>query len=916
MGSQSRGLSPEFQDAVIADFGVDAPAEFVASVVDFASSALKRYEATKKGHDAADAANALFNMDGFSCASALLSQALRIPVKTSSKVLPPQPLIANRLGEILLHRGMPNDARPLFEEGIALLEKTAVDHRIESAALHSNLAHVYSALDDPETAQQHLLTALQLHQQAHDYPWAIAQTLNALGRVEIELARASGPLYVNGFVNDNSQRHLRSADECFGLARETFESELPAHVDNLARTMLALLELATIRRDQDARTQLSTDLMQLAGAYELASSTEWDVLAQRAAVLFDAEHPERVINEIAERMAVVLPRLRPHEIHVGGLPTLFRAYSMLVDEHAMHLAQVITEIDERQIGSLLSNSSGRGLRAAYAPIVERMSLLIGHLLPSESEGEVSDWVYDIVVNRKGVVAEREGSAWLRARTTPERRAQFEEVRRLRSEVARVDLEGGDVGFIQDARERYRDAERELAKAEADLRPGNYTDGREWHVAVDEVRRSLPPDSMLVDLVPAVRRDGSEHAVAFIVSPLGGAPTRYLDLGLLGDVYERLNRAADLLSRAPQKGDTVSERLAELASTLPPLFAQIWVTPQVLIAPSGVWSRAPFSTFLDATARPLIERTTLSLVPSARWLTRFIERGASNEIPGTPLVIGDADFDAGLPSNLPFFMSMRVSQLPHTRTEAEDIATMLGIEPVLGPAATRTAVLQVVRPRVLHIASHGTFLTAIGSLAEQAEPRASVLSAVAGVVQEVDVSLASFGLVAQSNHGSVPVEDAHRRRVTWLTATGPSSPSSRSVLLLAGFNAWVGGSETPADIGNGMLSASEFALLELDSTDLVVLSACNSGAGAVDFADGSLLGLRTAALAAGATGCVSTLWEVPDASTAQFMQAFYRLHLGGEGSARALRQATLELRERYPDPFFWAPWVYEGGGQSR
>jgi CHAT domain-containing protein len=97
---------------------------------------------------------------------------------------------------------------------------------------------------------------------------------------------------------------------------------------------------------------------------------------------------------------------------------------------------------------------------------------------------------------------------------------------------------------------------------------------------------------------------------------------------------------------------------------------------------------------------------------------------------------------------------------------------------------------------------------------------------------------------------------------------------------------------------------------------VVLSACSSGAGAVDYSDGSLLGLRTAALAAGAAGCVSTLWEVPDASTAQLMQAFYRFRLAGDPSARALRQATLELRAQHSDPFFWAPWVYEGAEASR
>jgi CHAT domain-containing protein len=139
----------------------------------------------------------------------------------------------------------------------------------------------------------------------------------------------------------------------------------------------------------------------------------------------------------------------------------------------------------------------------------------------------------------------------------------------------------------------------------------------------------------------------------------------------------------------------------------------------------------------------------------------------------------------------------------------------------------------------------------------------------------------------------------------------ADPLSRSVLLLAGANAWIAGFDPPPPAGTGMLSAGEFALLDLAGTDLVVLSACQSAAGAVDYADGSLLGLRTAALHAGAARCVCSLWPVRDDVAAALVTAFYRHHVAGAPAAAALRAAQLEIRAAHPDPRHWAGWVAEG-----
>ncbi|HET8644720.1 MAG TPA: CHAT domain-containing protein, partial [Vicinamibacteria bacterium] len=94
--------------------------------------------------------------------------------------------------------------------------------------------------------------------------------------------------------------------------------------------------------------------------------------------------------------------------------------------------------------------------------------------------------------------------------------------------------------------------------------------------------------------------------------------------------------------------------------------------------------------------------------------------------------------------------------------------------------------------------------------------------------------------------------------------------------------------------DGRLTAAEVYGLRLDAP-LVVLSACRTGRGPVT-GDG-ILGLTRAFLSAGAGSLVATLWDVPDAPSAELVPAFYRALLRGEGRAAALRAAQLDLLAR-------------------
>ena len=99
-------------------------------------------------------------------------------------------------------------------------------------------------------------------------------------------------------------------------------------------------------------------------------------------------------------------------------------------------------------------------------------------------------------------------------------------------------------------------------------------------------------------------------------------------------------------------------------------------------------------------------------------------------------------------------------------------------------------------------------------------------------------------------------------------------------------------------------------LDLLDTELVVLSACETGLGEVRIGEG-VFGLRRSFVLAGARTLVMSLWKVPDRQTQELMEEFYRRVLAGEPRADALRKAQMSIRAGYPDPFYWGAFICQG-----
>ena len=176
---------------------------------------------------------------------------------------------------------------------------------------------------------------------------------------------------------------------------------------------------------------------------------------------------------------------------------------------------------------------------------------------------------------------------------------------------------------------------------------------------------------------------------------------------------------------------------------------------------------------------------------------------------------------------------------------------------------------------------------------------------------------SPSIIHISTHGFYypdTVSDEYRKNMMY-SATGDirfkyaDDPLLRSGLILAGGNNTWKGLPRPEGVEDGILTAREVSNMNLLNTELVVLSACQTGQGDVKGSEG-VEGLQRGFKMAGVHYIIMSLWQVPDKETTEFMEHFYSLWPGGELSIRdAFRETQLKMMHKYPnEPYKWAGFV--------
>ncbi|WP_424963169.1 CHAT domain-containing protein [Ekhidna sp.] len=213
----------------------------------------------------------------------------------------------------------------------------------------------------------------------------------------------------------------------------------------------------------------------------------------------------------------------------------------------------------------------------------------------------------------------------------------------------------------------------------------------------------------------------------------------------------------------------------------------------------------------------------------------------------------------------------LSPLPGTKAELEAISGItkskgFSTKAFMQNQATEENFKSIQSPALLHVATHGFFLPESQASGEK--------------VFGVDVSQAK------------------------------DNPLLRSGLMLANAEQTMQGDDHDVEVkstNNGVLTAYEVITLDLKSTDLVVLSACETGLGEVKSGEG-VYGLQRAFQVAGAESVVMSLWKVSDEATMQLMTNFYKEWMGGKPKEVAFFAAQKKLRESFPEPYYWGAFV--------
>lgn len=219
----------------------------------------------------------------------------------------------------------------------------------------------------------------------------------------------------------------------------------------------------------------------------------------------------------------------------------------------------------------------------------------------------------------------------------------------------------------------------------------------------------------------------------------------------------------------------------------------------------------------------------------------------------------------------FFDGEGISELPGTKAEIEGIEAIfrknnLKVRVIEGEKATESFLKGVQSLWVLHLATHGFFLNDV-----EREDQAKVTEP---IVSAVDTKY-------------------------------ELNPLFRSGLLFAH------AAQAIKSGGDGILTAYEVMNMDLRNTDLVVLSACETGLGVIKNGEG-VYGLQRAFQTAGAKTVLISLWSVDDEVTKELMALFYDNWLTKNQPEReAFFNAQRKIKLKYPDPYYWAPFVMVG-----
>ncbi len=403
----------------------------------------------------------------------------------------------------------------------------------------------------------------------------------------------------------------------------------------------------------------------------------------------------------------------------------------------------------------------------------------------------------------------------------------------------------NVDSLQKKADEY---ERQLSK-----KSSLFSDNKNTATSYDTIQKLLGPNDVAVEIVQVNEFKnsftGNSNYVALVIN------NKNIAIKIIG--------SSEIVDTA-----IVNFRAKIIDQQTPPdIYAIVWQSVdsaiagknKVYLSLDGAFHQLSINAIKDAGGKYILDKYSLQFVGNLKDVASVKRNESKSTKPKSAFLVGN-----------PFYGTNElIPQLPGTESEVKYISSTLkslnlSVTSLYGKEATETKIKAVKSPNILHIATHGYFLADVSQMETNK-------------VLGVDISAAK------------------------------ENPLLRSGLLFANCDNVFDENYKPVGADNGVLTAYEAMTLNLDKTDLVVLSACETGLGSVKQGEG-VYGLQRAFLIAGAKSIIMSLWSVSDDATMELMKLFYGTYAKTGNKFQAFTEAQKSLKVKYKDPFYWSAFV--------
>ena len=828
-------------------------------------------------------------MGKYEDAEKLASKAIKINQEKLGKERVETARSMEVMAEILIAKGQYAEAEPLCKQALGIRERILSKEHPAVAESRLALADLYRNSGRTQEAENEYKKALEIQEKS-------------LGKDHLEVARTLnllGSLYqAKGAEKEAEQFYLRAleiSEKAFGK----YHPEVAESYDTLAGLYLvtgkpreaelrykAALEIR--QKVYGANSPFLADSMhnlgvlyRSIGRYEASEHYLQQAYTARKNAL-GANHPK--VASSAKELALLYAHQGKHRDSQRFFEQNLRIEGIKRDNVFLLLSEreklVYMNETERSIHEYLSHTS--------------------KYLASDQEslaGTFNAWL-----QWKGAVMEAQGKhlAAVAASGNAEMKTLFDDLTTARREIAKLqtsrstDAASADYRAMLLNREKLKEAlEARLSGLSRDFE----VDKKAGKADTAGIARILPPDSVYLDFARIPFFDYQKKSwnepryLVFVLRPGEKTPLALLDLGP-AETLDRHISAFLTAMNASRYGyipnrKTLDKEAGELYQLLlGPIEQQLSGKTRLYISPDGNLNLIPFEVLPDEKGAYTIEKFQISYIAAGRDIARFEPKETGRKQGVAALILADPDYDFGLSTQektaeaggaaIPGEAAASpktnalasFARLPDTKKEADTIEEILtrrmsiAVNNYQDKKAVEAVLTAAESPIILHLATHGYF---IGK-------------------EESDRNTEA------ADSGQMLLRD---------------NPMLRSGIALAGINLSLNEGRD-----EGIMSAEKVMGLKLMGTDLVVLSACETGLGDVRNGEG-VFGLKRAFILSGAKAVVLSLWSVPSEETMELMTRFYELMADGKSKSDALKQSKLELMKKKPNPFYWGAFILVG-----